>query len=77
MAYAANLLGLPLPPEIPFEQAELSPMAKSFYADSKKVSNQRIKTELGYKMLYPNYRKHRLRTIRYLIAIIARSSSWC
>jgi len=56
VAYAANLLGLPLPPEIPFEQAELSPMAKSFYADSKRVSNRRIKTELGYKLIYPNYR---------------------
>lgn len=55
--YAANLLGLPLPPEIPFEKAELSAMAKSFYADSKRVSNQRIKNELGYKLLYPNYRE--------------------
>jgi nucleoside-diphosphate-sugar epimerase len=54
--FAANMLGLPPPPEIPFEQAELSPMAKSFYADSKRVSNQRIKTELGYKLIYPNYR---------------------
>jgi nucleoside-diphosphate-sugar epimerase len=56
VAYAANLLGLPLPPEIPFEQAQLSPMAKSFYAESKRVSNKRIKTELGYKLIYPNYR---------------------
>ena len=32
-------------------------MAKSFYADSKKVSNKRIKTELGYKLIYPNYRE--------------------
>ena len=55
--FAANLLGLPLPPEIPFEQAELSPMAKSFYAESKRVSNRRIKTELGYKLVYPNYRE--------------------
>ena len=54
--FAADLLGLPPPPEIPFEDAELSPMAKSFYADSKRVSNQRVKTELGYKLLYPNYR---------------------
>lgn len=56
VAYAVDLLGLPLPPEIPFEQAELSSIAKSFYADSKRVSNRRIKTELGYKLLYPNYR---------------------
>ena len=53
--FAANLLGLPLPAEIPFAEANLSPMAKSFYADSKRVSNKRIKTELGYKLLYPTY----------------------
>lgn len=56
VAYAADLLGLPVPPEIPFEDAALSPMAKSFYADSKRVSNKRIKTELGYRLIYPNYR---------------------
>jgi nucleoside-diphosphate-sugar epimerase len=56
VAYAAELLGLPVPPDIPFEQAELSPMAKSFYADSKRVLNTRIKTELEYKLIYPNYR---------------------
>ncbi len=54
--FAADLLGLPIPPEIRFEDAELSPMAKSFYADSKRVSNKRIKTELSYRLLYPNYR---------------------
>ncbi len=57
VAFAANLLSLPVPPEIPIEQAELSPMAKSFYADSKRVSNQRIKNELSYKLIYPNYRE--------------------
>jgi nucleoside-diphosphate-sugar epimerase len=55
--FAANLLGLPLPPEIPFAQANLSPMAKSFYADSKRVSNRRIKSELGYELKYPTYRE--------------------
>lgn len=54
--YAAQLLGLPVPPEIAFEEANLSPMAKSFYADSKRVSNARMKRELGYKLLFPNYR---------------------
>ena len=54
--FAADLLGLTPPPQIPFEQANLSPMAKSFYADSKRVSNKRIKAELSYKLLYPNYR---------------------
>ena len=58
VAFAANLLGLPLPPEIPFEEAELSPMARSFYADSKRVSNRRIKTELGYQAAsIPTYRE--------------------
>ena len=56
IAYAAELLGLAIPPEIPFEDAKLSDMAKSFYADSKRVSNARIKNELGYKLKYPNYR---------------------
>jgi nucleoside-diphosphate-sugar epimerase len=56
VSFAAQLLGKPVPPEIPFERAELLPMARSFYADSKRVSNARIKTELGYKLLYPNYR---------------------
>ena len=56
IAYAAELLGLPIPPDIPFEDAKLSAMAKSFYADSKRVSNARIKNELGYELKYPNYR---------------------
>jgi len=56
IAHAAQLLGLPLPPEIPFEQADLSPMARSFYAESKRVDNTRIKTDLGVSLLYPDYR---------------------
>jgi len=56
IAYAAELLGLPVPPEVPFDQAELGPMARSFYAESKRVRNDRIKTELGVHLRYPNYR---------------------
>ena len=56
VTFACELLGVASPPEIPFAEAELSHMARSFYADSKRVSNARIKTELGYKMKYPNYR---------------------
>ncbi|MCG3269052.1 SDR family oxidoreductase [Yoonia sp. I 8.24] len=56
MGYAADLLGLPLPPAIDFETAEMTPMARSFYAESKKVRNDRIKSELGVKLLYPDYR---------------------
>ncbi len=55
--YGSKLLGLPVPPDVPFESAQLSPMARSFYEDSKRVSNQRIKTELGYTLQYPSYRE--------------------
>ncbi len=55
VAYAAELLGIEPPPEIAFEDAELSDMAKSFYAESKRVSNQKVKTELGYSFIYPTY----------------------
>lgn len=56
IAYAAELLGLPVPPEVPFEEAEMSPMARSFYAESKKVDNRRIREELGVELKYPDYR---------------------
>jgi len=56
IAYAAELLGLPLPPAVDFETAELTPMARSFYAESKKVSNTRIKQDLGVRLLYPDYK---------------------
>ena len=57
IAYAAELLGVPLPPAIPFEEAEMSPMARSFYAESKRVRNDRIKEELGVRLRYPTYRE--------------------
>jgi nucleoside-diphosphate-sugar epimerase len=56
IAFAAALLNQPPPPEVPFEQAELSPMARSFYDDNKRVSNSRIKRELGVALLYSSYR---------------------
>jgi nucleoside-diphosphate-sugar epimerase len=56
IAYAADLLGQQHPPEIPFDKAELSPMARSFYAESKRVRNDRIKDELGVTLRYPDYR---------------------
>ncbi|MBU2957272.1 SDR family oxidoreductase [Paracoccus sp. 1_MG-2023] len=57
IAHAAMLLGMDPPPEIPFEEAarEMSPMARSFYADSKRVSNVRIKERLGVALKYPGY----------------------
>ena len=56
IAHACALLGQEPPPLVPFEAAELSPMARSFYRDSKRVSNRRIKEELGTVLAYPNYR---------------------
>lgn len=57
IAHAARLLGLPVPPTIPFDQADLSPMAASFYAESKRVRNDRIKSDLGVRLHYPTYRE--------------------
>jgi len=54
--YAAQLLDMPVPPSIDYELADMTPMARSFYAESKKVSNERIKKELGVKLKYPTYR---------------------
>ncbi|TAN50702.1 MAG: SDR family oxidoreductase [Rhodospirillales bacterium] len=56
ISYAAGLLGMPPPPAIPFEQAGLSPMARSFYADNKRVSNRKMKELLGYRLRYPSYK---------------------
>ena len=57
IAYAAELLGLPPPPEIAFEDADLSPMARSFYGESKRVRNDKIKRDLGVELAYPTYRE--------------------
>ena len=56
IAHACDLLGVEPPPLVPFEQAELSPMGRSFYRDNKRVSNRRIKEELGVALTYPDYR---------------------
>ncbi|MEE2922308.1 MAG: SDR family oxidoreductase [Pseudomonadota bacterium] len=56
-AFAADLLQLTPPPEVPFEAAGLSHMAKSFYAECKRVSNARAKAALGWRPLYPTYRE--------------------
>jgi nucleoside-diphosphate-sugar epimerase len=57
IGYAAELLGLPLPPAVPFEDAEMTPMARSFYSESKRVRNDRMKRDLGVNLLYPTYRE--------------------
>ncbi|MEQ1653539.1 MAG: SDR family oxidoreductase [Hyphomicrobium sp.] len=56
VAYAAGLLGLPVPPDLDFATTELSPMARSFYSESKRVSNARMKRELGVTLAYPSFR---------------------
>jgi hypothetical protein len=57
VAYAAALLGVEPPPLQPLDEAGLSPMARSFYADSRRVDNSRIKRELGVRLAYPSYRE--------------------
>ncbi len=55
IGHAADLLGLPRPPLVPFEDAEMSPMARSFYGENKRVANDRIKSDLGVTLAYPTY----------------------
>lgn len=52
---AAELMGVEPPPELDFETAQLSPMARSFYGENKRVSNARIR-QAGYAFRYPDYR---------------------
>jgi nucleoside-diphosphate-sugar epimerase len=53
--YAACLLGLPVPPDEPFDTAKMTPMARSFYEDNRRVSNRKIREELGVELRYPDY----------------------
>lgn len=56
IGHAADLLGLPLPEAEDFATAEMTPMARSFYAESKRVRNGRITSELGVALKFPDYR---------------------
>jgi nucleoside-diphosphate-sugar epimerase len=56
-AFAAGLLGMAPPPETAMDEAGLSPMARSFYAECKRVSNARAKAALGWHPLFPSYRE--------------------
>jgi nucleoside-diphosphate-sugar epimerase len=56
LSYAAHLLGLPEPPAVDYATADLSPMARSFYAESKRVRNDKIKNDLGVQLAHPDYR---------------------
>lgn len=59
IAYAAELLGLPAPAPIPFEEAAraMSPMALTFWASNKRVANRHLTGELGVRLAYPTYRE--------------------
>ena len=59
VAFACELLGLPVPPSIPWEEAApaMSEMARSFYAESRRVRNDRLKLDLGVVLRYPTYRE--------------------
>lgn len=57
LTYAAELLGVEPPPEVLFDNAALSPMARSFYADNRLVANGLVKRELGVALHYPTYRE--------------------
>ena len=57
VAYAAVLAGVEPPPLIPFAQADLSDMARSFYGANRRVSNRALKADLGAALAYPTYRE--------------------
>lgn len=57
ITHAANMLGIAPPDEVRFETAQMSPMARSFYSDNKRVANSAIKNALGIELLYPTYRE--------------------
>ncbi|MCI5047643.1 MAG: SDR family oxidoreductase [Aquisalinus sp.] len=54
--YAAKQMGRPVPPMVPIEKADLTDMARSFYAENKRIRNNRVKQDLDYALLYPNWR---------------------
>lgn len=57
IAFAAGLVGLPPPPEVAFDEAEMSPMAASFWGENKRVGNRLLRDELGVRLAYPSYRE--------------------
>lgn len=56
VTFAASLLGVEPPPEIPYGEARMTPMARSFYLETKRVSSRRL-LKAGYRMLFPSYRE--------------------
>jgi len=56
ITYACEVLGITPPPLMPYDEADMAPIARSFYKDNKRVANRRIKDELGVRLKYPNYK---------------------
>ena len=56
IAYVCELLSREPPPEIPYDEADMSPMAKSFWSDNRRVRNDRMKQDLGVRLDFPDYR---------------------
>jgi uncharacterized protein YbjT (DUF2867 family) len=57
VAFAAELLSVPVPPAVDYEDVELSQMGRSFYAECKRADNSLLKRELGVRLAYPTYRE--------------------
>jgi nucleoside-diphosphate-sugar epimerase len=57
VTYAAELMGITPPPEQDVDAADLTPMARSFYAENKRASNRKLKEELGIQLAFPTYRE--------------------
>jgi nucleoside-diphosphate-sugar epimerase len=56
ITFAAMLMGVEPPPEQDLDSADLTPLARSFYAENKRVSNRKLKDELGVRLAFPTYR---------------------
>jgi nucleoside-diphosphate-sugar epimerase len=57
VSHAAELVGVPPPPETAFADADMTPMAKSFYGENKRVASRLLRHELGVSLRYPTYRE--------------------
>lgn len=57
IGYACELLNVPPPHIVNFEDIDLAPIARSFYNDNKRVINDKIKEEFGIQLKYPTYRE--------------------
>ena len=68
VSHAAHLLGISPPPLLPFDQADLSPMARSFYSACRRVNAQKIKDRYGIKWQYPTYKEGLAALVRDLQA---------